>query len=315
MAHTLLADPDVATALEFEREAEQHPDDRSMLLFEAAAAWQRADDPNRAAGILRDLTSSPDSFDVGHARVGLAEIHFVAGDEAAAYDELETVRRTRPPLPAVCAQAGELLEELDRPEEALRWFNIATAQLSEADLERIAESANFFAAGAHELTGRRRLRQRLGFPPDHMDRVSDALVARGRALLQPLGFQDPGGVEVRGGLVRMLVWPRGELERAHTAWPRVIPPVEGYHRETEARLRKLSSRGAAAIVLVPAQFEGMAEHARRVGGQITDDDVRWSHLQSQAELGKMINWPPPRNAVCWCGSARKYKKCCGHRRD
>ncbi|MEV6140612.1 SEC-C metal-binding domain-containing protein [Nocardia sp. NPDC051990] len=24
-----------------------------------------------------------------------------------------------------------------------------------------------------------------------------------------------------------------------------------------------------------------------------------------------MDWPPPRNAPCWCGSGRKYKKCCG----
>jgi uncharacterized protein YecA (UPF0149 family) len=22
-------------------------------------------------------------------------------------------------------------------------------------------------------------------------------------------------------------------------------------------------------------------------------------------------WPPGRNDECWCGSGRKYKKCCG----
>ncbi|MEU3308968.1 SEC-C metal-binding domain-containing protein, partial [Nocardiopsis sp. NPDC006832] len=22
-------------------------------------------------------------------------------------------------------------------------------------------------------------------------------------------------------------------------------------------------------------------------------------------------WPPERNRPCWCGSGRKYKKCCG----
>lgn len=26
---------------------------------------------------------------------------------------------------------------------------------------------------------------------------------------------------------------------------------------------------------------------------------------------RTIAWPPGRNAPCWCGSGRKYKKCCG----
>ncbi|MGO9505871.1 MAG: SEC-C metal-binding domain-containing protein, partial [Mycobacterium sp.] len=24
----------------------------------------------------------------------------------------------------------------------------------------------------------------------------------------------------------------------------------------------------------------------------------------------MASWPPGRNQPCWCGSGRKYKKCC-----
>ena len=27
--------------------------------------------------------------------------------------------------------------------------------------------------------------------------------------------------------------------------------------------------------------------------------------------GEAISWPPARNESCWCGSQRKYKKCCG----
>jgi uncharacterized protein YecA (UPF0149 family) len=26
--------------------------------------------------------------------------------------------------------------------------------------------------------------------------------------------------------------------------------------------------------------------------------------------GELIAWPPGRNQPCWCGSGRKYKKCC-----
>ncbi|MHA6802773.1 SEC-C metal-binding domain-containing protein [Salinifilum ghardaiensis] len=29
------------------------------------------------------------------------------------------------------------------------------------------------------------------------------------------------------------------------------------------------------------------------------------------EAGRGLAWPPERNAACWCGSQRKYKKCCG----
>lgn len=57
----------------------------------------------------------------------------------------------------------------------------------------------------------------------------------------------------------------------------------------------------------------MAEHARRAGGQITDEDLRWAYLRSRAQGRQTTNWPPPRNAVCRCDFARKDKKCCGRR--
>jgi uncharacterized protein YecA (UPF0149 family) len=34
-----------------------------------------------------------------------------------------------------------------------------------------------------------------------------------------------------------------------------------------------------------------------------------AHLAAIADPG-VISWPPGRNQSCWCGSGRKYKKCC-----
>jgi len=29
------------------------------------------------------------------------------------------------------------------------------------------------------------------------------------------------------------------------------------------------------------------------------------------DTSRTVTWPPGRNDPCWCGSGRKYKKCCG----
>ena len=34
-----------------------------------------------------------------------------------------------------------------------------------------------------------------------------------------------------------------------------------------------------------------------------------AHLAATADPS-LIAWPPARNEPCWCGSGRKYKKCC-----
>ncbi len=51
-----------------------------------------------------------------------------------------------------------------------------------------------------------------------------------------------------------------------------------------------------------------------------DDDAgdRAGSAEARAELavrihrqGRTVAWPPRRNDPCWCGSGRKYKRCCG----
>jgi uncharacterized protein YecA (UPF0149 family) len=34
-----------------------------------------------------------------------------------------------------------------------------------------------------------------------------------------------------------------------------------------------------------------------------------AHLAASADPD-VVSWPPSRNQPCWCGSGRKYKKCC-----
>lgn len=46
------------------------------------------------------------------------------------------------------------------------------------------------------------------------------------------------------------------------------------------------------------QPDGSAARADYAGDQVTIDDP------------SLIPWPPARNEACWCGSSRKYKKCC-----
>jgi uncharacterized protein YecA (UPF0149 family) len=45
-------------------------------------------------------------------------------------------------------------------------------------------------------------------------------------------------------------------------------------------------------------------------GRVADARAEYAaHLAANADPG-VIAWPPGRNQPCWCGSGRKYKKCC-----
>jgi hypothetical protein len=65
-------------------------------------------------------------------------------------------------------------------------------------------------------------------------------------------------------------------------------------------------------------------HVRAVAPIVVDEFVAWcaeqgedpeyvrSHYAAERfRVGDAVAWPPGRNEPCWCGSGRKYKKCCG----
>ena len=71
-------------------------------------------------------------------------------------------------------------------------------------------------------------------------------------------------------------------------------------------------------------MRGHGVMVRAVAPIVVDDFVAWcddrgedpeharaSYAAQQLRLGHAIDWPPGRNEPCWCGSERKYKKCCG----
>ena len=86
-----------------------------------------------------------------------------------------------------------------------------------------------------------------------------------------------------------------------------------YSRRMEGRLRAHSEAGMLQLSVVPvrsAEFKPwVAEHA--------PDETDPSQLRARyaadmsRDPARTITWPPGRNESCWCGSGRKYKKCCG----
>ncbi|HEY5881313.1 MAG TPA: SEC-C metal-binding domain-containing protein, partial [Nakamurella sp.] len=84
-----------------------------------------------------------------------------------------------------------------------------------------------------------------------------------------------------------------------------------YRRELQDALERLTIWSGDAVVIVPLDLAGMLEFARRDGLDPTTRSTRLAYSDSLLGDGRDIPWPPERNAPCWCGSGRKYKKCCG----
>jgi hypothetical protein len=102
-----------------------------------------------------------------------------------------------------------------------------------------------------------------------------------------------------------------ERTEARRRWPEEYDATdEEYYPAAESRWRGLAEAGVPRIVLVPGTVADLCEFAARVGGSPTDSEVKVSYSRS-VTAEHTLAWPPPRNSACWCGSASKYKKCCG----
>lgn len=127
------------------------------------------------------------------------------------------------------------------------------------------------------------------------------------------------------GPVREVAWvwlPADEYERGLQAWPdlredELINRPEGRisHAENclelQRRLRDAAEAGMTHIKIAPVRPAGFAAWCAERG----EEPGRASRANYAAELARLhdpspISWPAGRNEPCWCGSRRKYKKCC-----
>jgi hypothetical protein len=87
---------------------------------------------------------------------------------------------------------------------------------------------------------------------------------------------------------------------------------EDYRCELEQSLRAISvQQPDTRICVVPLDVAGLVAYAEREGKDPASRQTRLVYTDSLYGAGRDVDWPPERNAPCWCGSARKYKKCCG----
>lgn len=316
-----------AEAESLEAEAQLYPESRSDILLEAAELWARAGQPERAMALLHPLIAAGGEH-AEYARYTVADINFGAGDAEQGYAALAALKAARPRYDGPCQLAAELLAERGDPAGALEWYNLAVGRLSDADLDEAHLSTAGYLTSGMVLAGRAAVRAKLGFTPDDLDlRAPEpgagGLPGRARQHVPPPGFTpfDEIGeyVEEHGPntRVQVLVYRRDDLAEAERRWPDLLIREEhdAYYRRQEGQCRRISQTGAASILLVAAEPQPMADYTAAHGGTVHNDDLRLAYLNAKIANGDFIAWPPARNGPCWCGSAAKYKKCCGNPAD
>ena len=84
-----------------------------------------------------------------------------------------------------------------------------------------------------------------------------------------------------------------------------------YALELDRRMRAIAPSAPRHPVVVPLTVARV--RALAVEAEIDEDaaEARARAAYEVAQEGGAVTWPPGRNEPCWCGSTKKYKKCCG----
>ncbi len=108
----------------------------------------------------------------------------------------------------------------------------------------------------------------------------------------------------------------GEWPAAVQRWPDLLddlPPGHlDYSHAIEARVKRIARHAAGHPMHVsPLTVADLDEQAAIEGPDAGSAEVRSALAAELLRRGEALNWPPGRNDPCWCGSGRKYKRCCG----
>lgn len=275
-----------------------------------------------------------------------------AGRADEARTAADAFRRRHPRHAGAWMFVAEAFESADETADAAGWYTAGVTHVLGAGtpvtVDMVEEEPDGFDLETL-LIGRHRVRRLLGEAHDDWDDVADELHQRRASPLggrmRPLdALHDPvrlrrlaaGGSDAleaefeelaeliaeeeamaTGPLKTcVLFWPQEEFDRLLQRWPSVADAYgddhAGHLRGVERTLRELSDQGGTHLAVGRATVSGLEAHVREVGGSADTPSARSGYAAELARRGEATDWPPLRNGPCWCGSGRKYKKCCGN---
>ncbi|MFD7159415.1 SEC-C domain-containing protein [Kribbella sp. NPDC059898] len=194
---------------------------------------------------------------------------------------------------------GLLLERQGMLTEALAVYSEVIDQMTQAEVK----SSRWAVLMA---TGRRRVKWAMGLELSGLDLLGEAgeveAVDKYFNLLDLL--RQP---RIAHGWV--VAWSRDELIMAREQWPRRVTAasVEAYYQQFESALRSCDER-----VMIELWTFGTFGKCVEAAEQLLAVSAAGEPTHGATRRDRVgVAWPPGRNQPCWCGSERKYKRCCG----
>ncbi|MFJ4657985.1 SEC-C metal-binding domain-containing protein [Nocardia sp. NPDC088792] len=294
--------PPEEIARHYEQEAaEGNLSERAQNLSEAASYWALAGDVERAR--RRYLDAIADGGRVaGDARVWYASFLLEHGREAEARAQLDVVFAEGLDDYQVYEIAGEAFETREDWEEALNWFE---AGLKRSRVPVTGNDSRHMLGRFRLSSGRARVRKELGLPEDENDSGVDEDRRKWIELLEQPDRPQPVAVAT-------LYFPETEFAQAIQRWPALQDSYGTFdeHRYTVEHTLRTAEPGLSMSV-TPATVDGLIEYAAGTNTDPENPSTRAAFAAQLLRTAHATPWPPGRNETCWCGSGRKYKKCCG----
>lgn len=266
----------------------------------------------------------PADLELGECYDGLAEVAADAGDlERAVRAQRRALEHgcrepdlARQMLGWYLLEAGEREEgeavfaaaRAECPDDAWLLSALALARRSSGDelgaLRAFDEALQLAKAGSDPALTRRLRAERLecredqDLPPDEDDRLA--------ASAEP-DFPDADAYAVAW-------YPRDQIGAALERWPSLAGDLEdpdAYCNIIEARLREVRSETGRVPSVAPLEVDAVVQFASEHSLDPDSGSARSRLAAMLGSRGETVPWPPGRNEPCWCGSGRKYKRCCG----
>jgi tetratricopeptide (TPR) repeat protein len=116
--------------------------------------------------------------------------------------------------------------------------------------------------------------------------------------------------------VAMAWFPRDDYHRALEMWPSLATewgsvPHTDYCRDIQREMQRYKLSGAPLRWVAPLRIDAYLQWCDSKDEDPEEAKSRATYAATLAQSGEGIPWPPSRNEACWCGSSKKYKRCCG----
>jgi hypothetical protein len=237
---------------------------------------------------LQELTGDDQRWHV-------AWMHVLAGRRGEADAIWAALERERPGDPTVPFLAGSAHAEAQEPGTAAGLFAHALdlALRAGSDGETLRQI----------VTARTEALEDAGLEPEPVDETARRALARAAAqgVDTPVATPFFSVEEFAKAVVALPLFGEDWAQDGHAA----------YAHELDQRLRAVAGQAPRHPVIVPLTVDEVVAHAEAHDMPADAAEARARVAYEVAQDGRAIAWPPGRNDPCWCGSARKYKKCCG----